>query len=72
MDREVLQYFMELGYSYDYNHFSGSEEGSRIANLVLKDMREVIEQHPELKPVDKAFFAYWYKGDDKPQIEDFI
>jgi len=28
--------------------------------------------NPELKPVDRAFFNYWYKGDEKPQLEDFL
>ena len=72
MDTKRLQDFFELCNQYNPFHGFGSESGSSAANDIIRQLREMLDEDPELKAVDRAFFAYWYKGDDKPEIEDFM
>lgn len=72
MDKELLEEFFGLCNQYNPFHGFGSESGSSAANGLLSEIRELKEAHPELRAVDRAFFAYWYKGDERPKMEDFL
>jgi hypothetical protein len=72
MNKQLLEDFFEVCNSYNPMHGFGSESGSRAAGSRMFQIREYVVLNPELKPVDKAFFNYWYKGDEKPQLEDFL
>ena len=73
MDKiDVLDEFFKLCNAYNPMHGFGSESGSYAAGELMSHIRHYVLEYPYLKPVDKAFFAYWYKGDDKPKIEDFM
>ena len=72
MDKQRLEEFFGLCNQYNPFHGFGSESGSSAANDNIGQLREMLDEHPELKPVDRAFFAYWYKGDEKPTMEDFL
>lgn len=72
MNNEIIREFFELTRGYNPMHGFGSNSGTMAANGVLCDLRQLKEQYPELKAIDRAFFNYWYKGDEKPQLEDFL
>jgi hypothetical protein len=72
MDKQRLEEFFGLCNQYNPFHGFGSESGSSAANDIIGQLREMLDEHPELKAVDRAFFAYWYKGDEKPTMEDFL
>jgi len=69
---QIITEFFDHARGYNPMHGFGSDAGSETANDTLRNLRLLKEQYPELKAIDKAFFNYWYKGDEKPKIEDFI
>ena len=72
MDKQLLEEFFGLCNQYKPFHGFGSESGSYAAGELTTHIRQYVREYPYLKPAWAAFFAYWYKGDDKPKIEDFM
>ena len=72
MDKQLLQDFFEVCEAYNPMHGFGSESGTHDAGTRMFQIREYVLLNPVLKPVDRAFFNYWYKGDEKPKMEDFL
>ena len=72
MDKQLLKDFFEVCEAYNPMHGFGSERGTQDAGTRMFQIREYVLLNPVLKPVDRAFFNYWYKGDEKPKMEDFL